>query len=150
MNMKFNQGLLRGYRPYQLFPEDLGAGLPETDADAEIASWPAVPAMLGPQGDVGFGRPVATNAAKPTLDVNDIFPGLPSSAPPPMDPEEAMRQLRTERARQAYERRFGMHNPAGASLASQGKQGGVESLLERIKRARAAGTYKTGDYKRRS
>jgi|694.fasta_scaffold36881_4 hypothetical protein len=148
MNMQFNEERLKGYRPYQLFPEDLGAGLPETAADAEVASWPAVPAMIGPQGAVV--RPVATNAAKPTLDVNDIFPGLPSSSPPPMDPQEAMRQLRMERARQAYERRFGMHNPAGASLASQGSQEGVDYLLERIKRARADGTYKTGNYKRRA
>jgi hypothetical protein len=147
MNMQFNDERLKGYRPYQLFPEDLGAGLPETAADAEVASWPAVPAMTGPQGAVG--RPVATNAAKPTLDVNDIFPGLPSSAPPPMDPQEAMRQLRMERARQDYERRFGRHNPAGASLASQGQPGAMDALLQRIQRARAEGTYKTGNYKRR-
>jgi carbamoylphosphate synthase large subunit len=68
----------------------------------------------------------------------------------PLSSEEAMRQLRMERARQAYERRFGMQNPAGASLASQGSQEGVDYLLERIKRARADGTYKTGNYKRRA
>jgi hypothetical protein len=148
MNMQFNEERLKGYRPYQLFPEDLGAGLPETADDAEVASWPAVPALAVPQG--AFGRPVATSAAKPPLGVNDIFPGLPSSTPPQMDPQEAMRQLRMERARQAYERRFGMQNPAGASLASQGKQSSVDLLIERIKRARADGTYKTGNYKRRA
>ncbi len=121
-----------------------------TPDDAEVASWPAVPAMTQPQGAVGFDRPVATSAAKPPLGVNDIFPGLPASPFPQMDAEEAMRQMRMERARQWYERSFGMHHRGGASLSSQGNQPSVDFLIERIKRARADGTYKTGNYKRRA
>jgi hypothetical protein len=110
-----------------------------TPDDAEVASWPAVPVMTGPQGAVG--RPVATSAAKPPLGVNDIFPGLPASPFPQMDAEEAMRQMRMERARQSYERNFGMHHRGGASLASQGNQPSVDFLIDRIKRARADGTF---------
>jgi hypothetical protein len=59
----------------------------------------------------------------------------------PLSPEEAMRQMRMERARQSYERNFGMHHRGGASLASQGNQPSVDFLIDRIKRARADGTY---------
>jgi hypothetical protein len=59
----------------------------------------------------------------------------------PLTPEEAMRQLRMERARQSYERNFGMRHAGGESLAAQGNQPSVEFLIDRIKRARADGTF---------
>jgi hypothetical protein len=150
--MNFSSKPMAGYKPYQFFPEASGAGLPETAADAEVASWPDVPAMAhrpGTVGPMGFGRPTVDDSAKPQLAFNDIFPGLPANPFQPMDPDEAMRQLRMERARQSYERNFGMHHADGASMASQGNQASIDFLLERIKRARAEGAYQSGDYKRR-
>jgi len=150
--MNFSFKPMAGYTPYQFFPEASGAGLPETAADAEVASWPAVPVMTQQQGAVGpmgYGRPTVDDSAKPQVGFNDIFPGLPSSPFQPMDPAEAMRQLRMDRARQSYERNFGMHHAGGASMASQGNQASIEFLLDRIKRARAEGAYQSGDYTRR-
>lgn len=54
----------------------------------------------------------------------------------PVDEDEARRRLIMERARQQYERTFGMPNPAGPSLAWEGNQGAVDYLLQRVGKAR--------------
>ena len=64
-------------------------------------------------------------------------------ATPDYAPEEALRQLRMERARRSYEQRFGM--PAiGAggremSLYAQNRQGDVDALLARLRLAQQQG-----------
>lgn len=64
--------------------------------------------------------------------------------PDVLQADDAQRQLRMERARQAYERRFGSSSPAGASMASQGQQSDVESLLRRIQLARQMHNWRPG------
>lgn len=54
--------------------------------------------------------------------------------PEALDPDEALKQLRMERARQSYERNFGVAHSGGQSRASQGQ--GVDDLLKRIELAR--------------
>lgn len=64
--------------------------------------------------------------------------------PDVVDAEEAQRQLRMERARQWYERRFGQAAPAGASMQAQGQQEGVDALLRRIQVARQMHNWRPG------
>jgi len=61
-----------------------------------------------------------------------------------LDPEEALKQLRMERARQSYERNFGMAHSGGQSMASQGQQEGVDALLRRIQAARQMHGWRPG------
>jgi len=64
-------------------------------------------------------------------------------AQPDYDPEEALRQLRMERARRSYEQRFGMPamTPNGRqySLYAQNRQGDVDALLARLRLAQQQG-----------
>jgi hypothetical protein len=53
-----------------------------------------------------------------------------------VDEEEARRLLRIERARQSYERNFGMAHAGGQSMASQGQQESVDALLRRLEFAK--------------
>ena len=105
-------------------------------AQDDVATWPAVPAMAPRM----FAQPPQAQPPQ-QLGVQDVFPGMPNSPFQEITAEEAMRQMRIERARQSYERNFGMHHRGGASMASQGGQQNIDLLLERIKRARADGSY---------
>lgn len=102
-------------------PQALPPNVPPTPLNA-WGQW------LGQMGQ-GLGRAAAQGLQQ-----------LPSA--PAEDPAALQRQLRMERARQDYERRFGsayLNNPANASLAAQGKQADVNSLLERVRAARQVG-----------
>jgi len=61
-----------------------------------------------------------------------------------INPEEALRQLRMERARQHYERSFGVAHRGGQSLAAQGKQQDVDALLQRLNLARQMHNWRPG------
>lgn len=62
--------------------------------------------------------------------------------PEVIDADEALKQLRMERARQSYERNFGVAHSGGQSRASQGQ--GVDELLKRIELARQMHGWKPG------
>lgn len=61
-----------------------------------------------------------------------------------LDAAGAQRQLRQERARQWYERTFGMSRPGQESLASMGQQEEVDALLRRVHYARQMHGYIPG------
>ncbi len=90
---------------------------------------PALPPTPPPLGPLG---PVAQVAA---MEIDQPPEDLQAA----LNPEEALRQLRMERARQHYERAFGSYHNRGASMASQGQQNDIAALLERIKQARNTG-----------
>ena len=93
------------------------------------AHGPALPPAMPAVGPLGPAAQVAAmEIDKPPQDLQAA-----------LNPEEALRQLRMERARQHYERAFGNYHRAGASMASQGQQNDIAALLERINQARKTG-----------
>lgn len=104
------------------------------EVDAEVLGWPAVPAYIAPprpyfripQGQSVTQRIGQMQISDP-VDLNALHA------------EDALRQLRMERARQAYERRFGRPVAAGASLKAQGQDANVDALLQRVRLARQTG-----------
>jgi hypothetical protein len=136
-----------GYDPYGLRflseEERLRRTTPQTAGmtpdDAEVASWPAVPPhRANPQVAPRQQRlqPMPQQAAQA---VGQGPPAM-AQAQDQLTPEQALSQLRMERARNSYEQRFGQRHAGGASLASQGMQEQVNMLLDRVRRARKDGS----------
>lgn len=136
-----------------------------TPQDREVASWPLSRALAG--GAAAFPRarlvgprmvemrpwwqnPMFQELGQGLQAAGDGLRQLQAMRPEDVltegaiDPEEALRQLRMERARQHYERSFGMANRGGQSLAAQGRQQDVDALLERIKLARQMHNWQPG------
>jgi hypothetical protein len=109
----------------------------EQRAQEDVATWPAVPPMAQrvfaqpPPLQIPPGQSITQRIGQ--MQVTD------PPAPELLQAEDALRQLRMERARQAYERRFGRPAIAGASMLAQGQGADVDALLRRIKLARQSG-----------
>lgn len=101
------------------------------EVDADVRSWPAVPQHMSPRLRIPQGQSVTQRIGQ--MQITD------PPAPGMLQAEDALRQLRMERARQAYERRFGRPVAAGASMMAQGNPAEVDALLQRIKLARQSG-----------
>lgn len=137
----------------------------KTPEDLEVASWPLSRALAGGAAAFPRARLVGPRTAEkkpwwPSQMFQELGQGLRAAgdglrqlqAMRPggvltegaIDPEEALRQLRMERARQHYERSFGMAHGGGRSLAAQGRQQDVDALLERINLARQMQNWRPG------
>jgi|LakMenE01Jun11ns_1017448.scaffolds.fasta_scaffold9946714_2 hypothetical protein len=107
------------------------------EVDADVRSWPAVPQRppmpqrISPPLRIPQGQSVTQRIGQ--MQITDL------PAPGMLHAEDALRQLRMERARQAYERRFGRPVAAGASMMAQGQGAELDALLQRVKLARQSG-----------
>ena len=101
------------------------------EIDADVRSWRSAAPRIAPPLRIPRGQSVTQRIGQ--MQITDPVNQESFQA------EEALRQLRMERARQAYERRFGRPVMAGPSMAAQGQGADVDALLQRVKLARQSG-----------
>ncbi len=121
-----------------------------TPDDREVAGWPMSRAMLPMRPWLQnpmfqqLGQGIAQHAQAAGQGFRQMQAMRPEDVltPEALGADEALKQLRMERARQSYERNFGMAHSGGQSMASQGQ--GVDDLLKRIQIARQMHGWKPG------
>lgn len=103
--------------------------------EEEVATWPPVPRHQPPRPAPPLRIPQGQSVTQRIARMQVTDPVRPEE----FQADDALRQLRMERARRAHEARFGRPAAAGASMLAQGHGADLDSLLQRVKLARQAG-----------